>query len=87
MIFIGDLYQLPPVVAGNEKSVFTSLYQTPYFYSARVFEKLSLDFWSWKRYTASTTRISSTCSIPSATAPSMKPVWTAQQPLPAGFRT
>ena len=37
MAFIGDLYQLPPVVTGGEKEVFQSLYETPYFYGARVF--------------------------------------------------
>jgi len=44
MIFIGDLYQLPPVVTGAEKSAFSSLYQTPYFYGARVFESLDMEF-------------------------------------------
>ncbi len=34
MIFIGDLYQLPPVVAGAEKHLFTLHYETPYFFSA-----------------------------------------------------
>ncbi|MEK7084547.1 MAG: AAA family ATPase, partial [Patescibacteria group bacterium] len=37
MIFIGDLYQLPPVVAGQEKHIFSSHYESPYFFSARVF--------------------------------------------------
>ena len=44
MIFIGDLYQLPPVVTGAEKDAFNSLYQTPYFYSAKVFESLDMEF-------------------------------------------
>ncbi len=44
IIFIGDLYQLPPVVAGQEKKGFASLYRTPYFYSARVFEELQMEF-------------------------------------------
>jgi ATP-dependent DNA helicase PIF1 len=34
MIFIGDLYQLPPVVANTEKSLFTLHYETLYFFSA-----------------------------------------------------
>jgi ATP-dependent DNA helicase PIF1 len=38
MIFIGDLYQLPPVVTPGERTAFNSLYKTPYFYSAKVFE-------------------------------------------------
>ncbi|MFA5927211.1 MAG: AAA family ATPase [Patescibacteria group bacterium] len=37
MIFIGDLYQLPPVVSNGEKDIFASLYPTPYFFSANVF--------------------------------------------------
>jgi ATP-dependent exoDNAse (exonuclease V) alpha subunit len=44
MIFIGDLYQLPPVITGTEKQVFSSLYQTPYFYSAKVFNSLDMEF-------------------------------------------
>ena len=50
MIFIGDLYQLPPVVTGVEKAGFNTLYKTPYFYSAHVFDDLSRwNFWNWKR--------------------------------------
>ena len=44
MVFIGDLYQLPPVVLGTEKEVFGSVYETPYFYSARVFDSLEMEF-------------------------------------------
>lgn len=44
MAFIGDLYQLPPVVSSSEKEVFKSLYQTPYFYSANVFDSLEMEF-------------------------------------------
>lgn len=44
MAFIGDLYQLPPVVTSNEKEVFQSLYETPYFYGARVFDSLEMEF-------------------------------------------
>jgi ATP-dependent DNA helicase PIF1 len=36
MIFIGDLYQLPPVVTSAEKEIFTLAYETPYFFSARI---------------------------------------------------
>jgi hypothetical protein len=38
MIFIGDLYQLPPVVTSREKALFTDHYKSPYFFSARVFD-------------------------------------------------
>ncbi len=44
MIFFGDLYQLSPVVTSTEKSVFSSIYQTPYFYSAKVISFLEMDF-------------------------------------------
>jgi ATP-dependent DNA helicase PIF1 len=39
LIFIGDLYQLPPVVTSSEKHIFSSHYASPYFFSARVFER------------------------------------------------
>ncbi|MBI2957904.1 MAG: AAA family ATPase, partial [Chloroflexi bacterium] len=44
MVFIGDLYQLPPVVASPERAVFQSLYQTPYFFGARVFGSFHMEF-------------------------------------------
>jgi ATP-dependent DNA helicase PIF1 len=44
MIFIGDLYQLPPVIASAEKASFKSLYKTPYFYGARVFDSFEMEF-------------------------------------------
>lgn len=39
MIFIGDLYQLPPVVVGEEKTIFRENYKSEYFFDAKVFEK------------------------------------------------
>lgn len=43
MIFFGDLYQLPPVVAGVfEKDYFQSVYPSPYFFSAKIFDHLNL---------------------------------------------
>jgi ATP-dependent exoDNAse (exonuclease V) alpha subunit len=44
MIFVGDLYQLPPVVTGTERAIFLSLYETPYFFSAHVFGPLEMEF-------------------------------------------
>ena len=44
MVFIGDLYQLPPVITGIEKSSYNLLYATPYFYSARVFVDFKMEF-------------------------------------------
>lgn len=37
MIFIGDLYQLPPVVTNDQRVLFHDYYQSPYFFSANVF--------------------------------------------------
>jgi ATP-dependent DNA helicase PIF1 len=37
MIFIGDLYQLPPVVTSLEQDLFKLAYETPYFFSAHIF--------------------------------------------------
>jgi len=44
MIFIGDLYQLPPVVTSAEKEIFSSYYKSPYFFDSKVFENLDLEF-------------------------------------------
>ncbi|HAT73643.1 MAG: AAA ATPase [Candidatus Moranbacteria bacterium GW2011_GWF2_36_839] len=46
MIFIGDLYQLPPVVVGNERMIFKKEYDSEYFFSAKVFSRqdFSLEF-------------------------------------------
>jgi ATP-dependent DNA helicase PIF1 len=43
MIFIGDLYQLPPVVTSAESSIFSSQYDTPYFFSAHIFNDPAFD--------------------------------------------
>ncbi|MBY0292058.1 MAG: AAA family ATPase [Alphaproteobacteria bacterium] len=44
MIFIGDLYQLPPVVTSQEKEIFLSHYKSPYFFSAQLFENFEMEF-------------------------------------------
>lgn len=45
MVFIGDLYQLPPVVAGaQERELFRSHYNSPYFFSAKAVQDLSMTF-------------------------------------------
>ncbi|MBS0185880.1 MAG: AAA family ATPase [Proteobacteria bacterium] len=44
MIFIGDLYQLPPVVTSQEKEVFSSHYKSPYFFSAHFFNEFEMEF-------------------------------------------
>lgn len=38
MIFIGDLYQLPPVVTSVEREIFSQEYASPYFFDAKVFK-------------------------------------------------
>lgn len=43
MLWIGDLFQLPPVVTREERAFFYSLYNSPYFFSSNVFKDL-LDF-------------------------------------------
>lgn len=42
VIFIGDLYQLPPVVSRDEEQVFRTLYTTPFFFSAEVMSRVAL---------------------------------------------
>lgn len=44
MIFIGDLYQLPPVVTGQEKEIFKIHYPSPYFFDAKVFAEVETEF-------------------------------------------
>ena len=44
MIFIGDLYQLPPVVTSHEREIFRGHYATPYFFGAKVFAELDMEF-------------------------------------------
>jgi ATP-dependent exoDNAse (exonuclease V) alpha subunit len=43
MVFIGDLYQLPPVVTADEQAIFRDLYASPYFFSAEVMRDLPLE--------------------------------------------
>lgn len=44
MIFIGDLYQLPPVVTSQEREIFRSRYKSPYFFSAEACAALDMEF-------------------------------------------
>ncbi len=44
MVFIGDLHQLPPVVAGDEeRERFRTEYSSPYFFDAKVFQSTGFD--------------------------------------------
>ena len=45
MVFIGDLYQLPPVVASaEERQLFQNYYSSPYFFSAKCLENVELEY-------------------------------------------
>ncbi|MGZ5391147.1 MAG: AAA family ATPase [Mycobacterium sp.] len=39
IVLVGDLYQLPPVISNGEEAYFSTVYQTPYFFSARKFDR------------------------------------------------
>lgn len=43
MIFVGDLYQLPPVVSRDEREIFRTHYGTPYFFSAQALQDDNLE--------------------------------------------
>ena len=43
MIFVGDLYQLPPVVSETEQNIFNQKYTSPYFFSAQSFMSISIE--------------------------------------------
>ena len=43
MVFIGDLYQLPPVVTGLEREALSQVYDSPHFFSARALEGVELE--------------------------------------------
>jgi ATP-dependent exoDNAse (exonuclease V) alpha subunit len=40
MIFIGDLFQLPPVVPPQERDIFRQVYPSPYFFDAKAYQYL-----------------------------------------------
>jgi ATP-dependent exoDNAse (exonuclease V) alpha subunit len=40
IIMIGDLYQLPPVVRDDEAEALSKVYETPYFFSAKVMKEI-----------------------------------------------
>ncbi len=44
LALFGDLYQLPPVVTGAEREIFSSYYDGPYFFNAMVFKKAGLEY-------------------------------------------
>lgn len=40
MLFVGDLFQLEPVVTGDMRDVLTRFYPNPFFFSARAFSRI-----------------------------------------------
>ena len=42
IILIGDLHQLPPVVVKEDEELFSSIYQSPYFFSAKCLESIEI---------------------------------------------
>ena len=42
MLFVGDVYQLEPVVKADERDILNRFYPSPYFFSARVFREMEL---------------------------------------------
>ncbi len=43
LVFIGDLYQLPPVVTGIEREALKQRYESPHFFSARALAGVELE--------------------------------------------
>jgi len=44
MVFFGDLFQLSPVIDKEERDILEQRYSSPYFFSAKVFNKLRLRY-------------------------------------------
>lgn len=42
MLFVGDVFQLEPVVTRDEREILEKFYETPHFFSARVFKEMQL---------------------------------------------
>ncbi len=42
IVLFGDMYQLPPVVTNVEKSIFTDVYKSAYFFDSNAFSSLKL---------------------------------------------
>lgn len=42
MIFVGDLYQLPPIITNEEMAGYLKDYETPYFFSSAAAQKIDL---------------------------------------------
>lgn len=44
VIFVGDLFQLPPVLTEQDKKVFSLMYKSPYFFDSNVFQNLAFKY-------------------------------------------
>lgn len=42
LLFVGDVFQLEPVVPSDQKEILSLFYASPFFFSARVFKEISL---------------------------------------------
>lgn len=42
LLLVGDVFQLEPVVKGDERDILNRFYSTPFFFSARVFNQIEL---------------------------------------------
>lgn len=42
ILLVGDVFQLEPVVKGDEREILNRFYPTPYFFSARIFNQIDL---------------------------------------------
>ncbi len=42
VLLVGDVFQLEPVIKGDEREIINRFYPTPYFFSARVFNEIEL---------------------------------------------
>ena len=56
MVFVGDPYQLAPVVPPNEAEIFQTYYKSPYFFDAKVFENFHFKFIELKKIYRQTDR-------------------------------
>ena len=42
LLFVGDIFQLEPVLSGDMRDILRKFYRDPFFFSARVFERMRL---------------------------------------------
>jgi len=49
LIIFGDLFQLPPVVESESKDLMADIYKSPYFFSAKVFKEINLEYIELKK--------------------------------------